>query len=218
MTRFGGIIGGLKSRGVAQFVSLLVGGLLFSLVVGSLIHEGTHVLLMQAGGSDLKEIVIMPGIQLYPRLAKVKWSGYVAGISLSECPSEFFAGLCLAMGSSSNAIASYLLLVIITITRRGRRKEVVLLAASLVLAWGLIGYSFFPLLGLRHWIFVGGDYAEPIKGASMIGVPLLASYLIVGVHVVVYHFAFAMTSVRVAKDMSTSREDREPDISHTSSG
>ncbi|MHC4131485.1 MAG: hypothetical protein ACYSSP_02640 [Planctomycetota bacterium] len=100
----------MKHQNIIQFVFLVLAAFFISAFVGSVIHEGTHILVMQAGGSRLEKIVIIPGIKLYPHLAQVKWSGYIAGVSLTECPSQFFRGLSLVMGSASNAIASYLLL------------------------------------------------------------------------------------------------------------
>jgi hypothetical protein len=191
----------MKKRLIIQLCFLLICAFFMSLIAGSFIHEGAHIVMLQAGGSQLKQIVIMPGIQLYPEIEKVKWSGYVVGVALTESSSQFFSGLSLAMGSTANAIASYLLLVIVFLMRRGWRVKLVFLLSGFVLAWDLIAYSIFPLFGLRHWIFIGGNYAEPIKGASMLGIPLCVSYLVVFVHVIFYHFVFGRAFLRFAKSI-----------------
>ena len=195
----------MKKHLVAQFVFLLICAFFLSVVAVTIIHEGAHIIVSQAGGSQVKEIVVIPGIRLYPHIERVKWSGCVAGVALTDFPSQFYNGLCMAMGSSANAIASYLLLVLVFLMRRCWQIKLILLLVSFVLAWDLIAYSIFPLFGLRHWIFIGGNYAEPIRGASLLGIPLWVSYLTVFVHVVFYHFVFGKASLRIAKSISESK-------------
>jgi len=191
----------MHKRMIIQFVLLLVVVFFLSLIAGSLIHEGAHIVVQMIGGSQLKEVVVMPGIQLYPRFALVHWSGYVAGVSLTKCSEQYINGLSLMMGSSLNAIASYLLLAIIFRFPINGRKKFVILLTSFILAWDLIGYSIFPLLSLRHWIFIGGNYCEPIAGASMLGIPIWLSYFIVFAHFVFYHFFFVKMFSSVAKNI-----------------
>jgi hypothetical protein len=192
----------MRERLVIQVGLLLICAIFLSAIVGSLIHEAAHIVVFWAGGSQLKGAYVAPGIQLYPEIKKVKWSGYVCGVSMSESSSDFVRGLSLVMGSTANAVASYLLLTLVFLKCKGWKIKLVLLLVSFLFAWDLIGYSIFPLFDLRHWIFIGGDYAEPIVGASMLGIPLWASYLIVFVHVFVFHFIFRHAFLSISENLS----------------
>jgi hypothetical protein len=56
-----------------------------------------------------------------------------------------------------------------------------LLVAEALMFVDLPLYTFLPLLGLRHFFFVGGASPEPLEGAIQLGLPAWLFMVLVGV-------------------------------------
>ena len=84
---------------------------------------------------------------------------------------EFEHGLFLLGGSLTTNIISWLLALILLKTKLRYRTQVALRILGLFGLLDLPFYVLFPQIGLRHWIFLGGDTPEPLLGARNIGIP-----------------------------------------------
>lgn len=82
--------------------------------------------------------------------------------------SERVLGIVDFSGSASTATASLLILFCLH-KRNFRGAHNLLLASALILASDLILYAIMPLLGLPHYIFIGGKEPEPLRGFLLMG-------------------------------------------------
>jgi hypothetical protein len=156
-----------------MFQPTMVLMLLASVVVGAVVtksgHEIGHALAALACGSKIREIRVMPGIQLYPSLKKASCRTVV--INYTEPPARWQRGLVAFMGTGSTTVLAYLLLALLWWLRPSRYWQAFLAVTAILLAWDMYLYSTLPLLGLRRFIFFGGHHAEPVHAMELMGVP-----------------------------------------------
>lgn len=172
---------------------------LVTAVCSLIIHEGGHVAVTICYGGTIESVSMMPGLQLYPEIKPVRWTGYVCRVRHSGIRDLRKSALRKLMGSLSTMVAAYVLLVIVAGVPRRYVLKRYLLIASLVLAWDMIAYCIFPQFGLRHYIFVGGYLDEPIVGAYGVGVPLLGCYGLALVNAAGYHWLWLRIWRRLAR-------------------
>ena len=151
-----------------KFVLILVllaplGGLI------GLIHEVGHAFGGTAVGGTLSYMQIAY-FEIYPKLAIASQfklgSTIVTGLST---PVQH--GLLLLAGSLTTNITAWLIRILINTRKLSLKTE---LSFKILGYFGFLDlpfYTFFPLLGLRHWILVGETQPEPLIGAREIGIP-----------------------------------------------
>jgi hypothetical protein len=154
---------------------------LVSLPVGfvmDLIHESGHALwgIVQGGVLTYMQIAFL---QIYPvlSLANDLRLGYTVVEGMS---SSFSRGVFLLGGSLTTHVASWLLALILLRGRLGYKTRVLLWTLGLFGLLDLPFYVFFPQIGLKHWIFIGGSSAEPLIGARLMGLPDPLFYFLFG--------------------------------------
>ncbi len=157
-----------------------------SLPVGflmDLLHEGGHALwgTLQGGTLTYLQIAVF---QLYPRLALA--SDFRVGYTVVEgLSTPFSRGVFLVGGSVTTHVASWLLVPLLRRRQLGYRIRVLVWTLGLFGLLDLPFYVFFPQIGLKHWIVVGGSSAEPLLGARLMGLPDPFFYLLTGVAVLI---------------------------------
>ena len=170
----------MKSDGISLrlilmfFVALgLVG------IVGLFVHELGHGITAEVLGGEFRGLYVMPGVQVWPHpgqsYAKA-WPGYVGLADLKI--DGWQAGVVDLMGSGSNLLVAALALGALWMFRPHEWSRRLLVAEALMFV-DLLFYTFLPQIGLRHFFFIGGDYAEPLEGAVRLGVPAWAFMLLV---------------------------------------
>jgi hypothetical protein len=82
-------------------------------------------------------------------------------------------------GSLTTNLVSWFLALILLRTSLSFKTQVALRTLGLIGFLDLPFYVLFPQIGLRHWIFLGGDSAEPLIGARKMGIPDPVFYLMV---------------------------------------
>jgi len=140
-------------------------------------HEFGHALWGTAVGGRLNYMQITY-LVVYPRLAVTPLFrlGYVEVTGLST-PSRH--GLFLLGGSLTTNTVSWLLALILLKRQFGHRTQVSLKILGFFGLLDLPFYVVFPQIGLRHWIFLGGNWPEPLIGAREVGIPDPLFYTVV---------------------------------------
>lgn len=146
-------------------------------LVMDFVHEFGHTLWGTALGGRLNYMQIAYFV-VYPRLAITPLFrlGYVEVTGLST---SFRHGLFLLGGSLTTNIVSWLLALILLKKQSGDRTQV---SFKILGFFGLLDLPFyvvFPQIGLQHWIFMGGDWPEPLAGARETGIPDPLFYTVV---------------------------------------
>ena len=157
--------------------SLILLVLLISLS-GLVLHEAGHGLTALAFGEQIISLHMFPGFQLYPVLKWEGWNLNLASIGFTLPDSDWQNGLILLMGAGTTALVGILALVLLALQRVQGAFRRLLLFSALLLPLDMIAYTVFPALGLRHWIFIGGLYAEPLLGAQLLGFTPTTFYLV----------------------------------------
>lgn len=140
-------------------------------------HEFGHALWGTAAGGRLNYMQITY-LVVYPRLMVTPLFrlGYVEVTGLST---SFRHGLFLLGGSLTTNIVSWLLALILLKRDFGHRTQVSLKVLGFFGLLDLPFYVIFPQIGLRHWIFLGGNWPEPLIGAREVGIPDPLFYTVV---------------------------------------
>jgi len=156
---------GFKYR---DFFLLLVLFILLGLVM-DFVHESGHALWGIAVGGRLTYMKIAY-FEIYPRFTITPQFclGYVEVAGLLT---DFERGLFLLGGSLTTNIISWFLALILLKAKLQCRTRVALKILGLFGLLDLPFYVLFPQIGLRHWIFLGGNTPEPLLGARNIGIP-----------------------------------------------
>lgn len=170
---------------------VIAGCILGALGVGSIIHEGGHVLGATMCGQKIEAIAVAPGIQIYPVLQKRDWPGYATWIELSPSEDESCNGWIFLMGSLTTAALSYAGVIVLVLLRPTGLFLRLLMVFTAAFAADIVCYTFLPLVGLRHWIFFGGTQAEPLIGARAIGIPDVLFFSALALHAVLVSIALA---------------------------
>lgn len=139
------------------------------------VHEFGHGLWGIAVGGRLAYMKIAY-FEIYPQFALT--AEFVLGyVRVEGLTTEFAGGLFLLGGSLTTNIVSWVLALILLKTKLGNRTQVALRILGLFGLLDLPFYVFLPQIGLRHWIFLGGDVPEPLLGARKMGIPEQGFYL-----------------------------------------
>jgi hypothetical protein len=163
--------------------SLLLGVILFiplGLVV-DLVHESGHALAGTAMGGRMTYMKIA-FFEIYPQLTLT--SQFQLGLARIEGLEfgTFGYGLMLLGGSLITNIASWTIGLVLLKTSMDNRVNVVLKGLGIFGILDLPLYVFLPQIGLKHWIFLGGECGqEPLIGTRMMGIPDSIVYLTVTV-------------------------------------
>jgi hypothetical protein len=140
-------------------------------------HEFGHALWGTAVGGRLNYMQITY-LVVYPRLAITPLFrlGYVEVTGLST---SFNHGLFLLGGSLTTNIVSWLLALILLRRQFGHITQVSLKILGFFGLLDLPFYVIFPQICLQHWIFLGGNWPEPLIGAREVGIPDPLFYTVV---------------------------------------
>jgi hypothetical protein len=151
---------------------------------GLLMHEFGHAIVICIFGGRITKVVFISGIQVYPYFSMVEWNGlfgYLDYKTPSEIVHSKINGLIYFMGSGATALSALAISLVLQFCFEGTWRKTLLLLAGL---WPLdiITYSIFPILGLPHWIILGGRLPEPLHGAIRMGVSATGYYLFLGMY------------------------------------
>jgi hypothetical protein len=136
--------------------------------VMDLAHEFGHVLWGIAVGGELVYLKIA-FFEIYPKPALT--TTFVLGhVELDGLRTGFAQGVFLLGGSLTSNIIAWVLGLLLLRFHVGHRREVALKMFGLFGILDLPLYVFFPQIGLRHWVFLGGNIPEPLIGARNMGV------------------------------------------------
>jgi hypothetical protein len=158
-------------------LSVLLGIFLLSAFTMDFIHEFGHAFWGTAAGGRLAYMqiayfVIFPEVELVSHFQL----GYVRVTGLTT---SFEHGLFLLGGSLTTNVTAWLLAVILLKKEVGYKTNLALKMSGIIGLLDLPLYVFLPQIGLRHWIILGGDKAEPLIGAREMGISDPIFYLAV---------------------------------------
>ena len=180
----------------ALVIKVFVGVLLLATtcLIGAVAHEAGHVITAAAFGHPLQRVDVIPGIQIYPTIRWTGWSANIAWVAMGTPRVPWQEGLCLLMGSGMTSVLAYCGLFVAARLRRNLSR--VILAASVLYAWDMLLYATMPLIGLRHWIVVGGSFAEPFEGARLMGLADWVFWLLWTTDFLLFHWLLARVYCR----------------------
>jgi hypothetical protein len=163
--------------------------LLASLAVGAIVtktcHEGGHALAALACGCRIREIRIMPGIQVYPSLKRAACR--TVAIAYTEPSGPRRQGFVAFMGTGLTTLLAYLLLALLVWLRPSGYYRTFLAVMAVLAAWDMYSYSTLPLLGLRRFVVFGGSHAEPVHAMELMGIPKAPFLIAVAASFLVFH-------------------------------
>jgi hypothetical protein len=132
-------------------------------VLGTLIHEVAHLVMLWATGAVVNQVVVLGTLQLWPAPAIVESTG--AGFMLNTTnPDDFSRGLVWVSGASSTFLVALAAVPVWLRTRSGLS----LIFVGYML--DLLTYLALPSLGLKRWVFFGAPFSEVLAGLSLLGV------------------------------------------------
>jgi len=145
-------------------------------LVMDLIHEIGHAMWGTVAGGTLTYMQVA-FLQVYPRLAFTSHFrlGYCVVQGLST---DFGYGIFLIGGSLTTHIAAWIITFILINHQLEEKIHIFLKATGWFGVLDLPFYVIFPQIGLRHWIIIGGETAEPLIGAQKMGIPDPVFYII----------------------------------------
>lgn len=147
----------------------------FTLFLALFVHESGHGITVEILGGKFRAFYIFPGFEIWPEFGQSfpgNWNGLVAKVDYAFLESwgtnSWQIGLVLLMGSGLNLFASILALTTLWIIRPNGWLMYFLIAESLMFL-DILLYTFLPQLHLKHFVFIGGNFPEPLLGALMLG-------------------------------------------------
>lgn len=171
------------------FRHAMVPTLLASVAIGAIVtkicHEGGHALTALACGCTIRQIRIMPGIQIYPSLKRAACR--TVAISYTEPAGPRRRGFVAFMGTGSTTLLAYLLLALLGWLRPSGYCRTFLAVMAVLAAWDMYSYSTLPLLGLKRFVVFGGSHAEPVHAMELMGVPRAPFLIALAVSFLVFH-------------------------------
>jgi hypothetical protein len=158
-----------------KFVIYIFIFLLLALAMDFL-HEFGHALWGTVVGGQLTSMQITYFI-IYPQLELTSnfQLGYVTVTGLSS----FEHGLFLLGGALTTNIVAWFLAIILLKREFGHKTGFALKMLGVIGLLDLPLYVILPQIGLRHWVFLGGDRAEPLIGVREMGISDPIFYLAV---------------------------------------
>ena len=183
-----------------SFIWMTIIGFATGCIIGASLHEGGHALVALSYSRQIQEIRIGPFIKIYPKIEIVSVS-YDLGEVLHDSPqTPQEEGLREIAGSGLTAIVALFGIILLRWLPLSRRSKLAICAANLVFAWDIISYSIFPRIGLRHWIIAGGVYAEPLRGALLLGMTESTYYISLAAYTGIIHWLAFVQLQRTIKD------------------
>jgi hypothetical protein len=132
-------------------------------VLGTLIHEAAHLLMLVLTGSTIHQVVILGRLQLVPEVAIIESVG--AGFMLNTTnPTDFSKGLVWVTGASTTFLVS---LSVIPYWLKTRSKVALIFVCYAI---DLFTYLTMPLFGFKRWILFGAPFSEVLAGLELLGV------------------------------------------------
>ena len=155
-------------------------------ILGILLHEAAHVAAAVLLGGTIDELTIF-SLHLFPSLELSSWDGSLGSMSATVPNTKQILGIIDFAGSASTATIGLIILILLQ-KRFLSRFHPLFLTSALMLASDFVFYSTLPLLGLRHYVFIGGKESEPYQGFLQMGgsKPLFWIGLIAFVTVVIF--------------------------------
>jgi hypothetical protein len=161
---------------ITRFIELSAIFLLSALIM-DFMHEFGHALWGILAGGQLAHMQIAYFV-VFPRIELV--SNFVLGfVRVTGLTSSFGHGLFLLGGSLTTNAVAWLLAFIMLKRKFSHRIDIAIKVSGIIGLLDLPFYVFLPQIGLRHWVFLGGDTAEPLIGARELGVSDPVFYLFV---------------------------------------
>ncbi len=150
--------------------------LLMTFLLSVVFHELGHLLAARWVGIESSMVYVWPGYQVFPQPATAypgEWpKGELAFVRFgasNHVPSSWQFGLVEVMGSGLNSMLAICATGIMC-TRRLKGLWFYTCLCFALLSYDLLTYSVFPtVFNLRHFIFWGGDSAEPLMGLTDLG-------------------------------------------------
>jgi hypothetical protein len=180
--------------------------LLASLPIGAIAtkiaHESGHALAALACGGSIRQIRVMPGVQVYPSLKRAPCR--IVSITYTEPPGRWRQGFVAFMGTGFTTLLAYLLLALLWRLRPSRHARASLALIALLMAWDMVLYAVLPLFGLRRFILFGGDHAEPVQAMELMGVPKACFLVALALSFLLFHGLLTRILLR-RKDTDTSK-------------
>jgi hypothetical protein len=149
---------------------LLLYGLVFA-GPGLLGHELGHALGAVLVGGSVQEVGVAPGVVLYPELRRVPWTGLLGWVRTAGVTTDPARGVVRLSGCAATLLLALVAAGLLSGWRPTSRWIRHALVAGTLLCLDGLTYTFLPLLGLRHWIVLGGHEPEPLVGLDLLGWP-----------------------------------------------
>lgn len=149
------------------FIAVFIFTIIFTLIF----HEGGHMLSAYIFDKEVVSVSVMPGYEIYPEFKEIEWKKEIANIKFDPFlkSEEKEQGITMLAGALLTTVIGYLaFLVLVTKKPRGFSGFIIFALSFMTLDFVL--YTLLPKIGLRHFIFIGGNEAEPIVGAQMLNV------------------------------------------------
>jgi len=179
-------------------LALFVPTMLVVAFISLLLHETGHGLTAKWLGGKFEAMYVFPGREIWPDFGQRytgHWDGY---FGLAEtCPAPDWEpygwqdGLVYLMGSGTSLILSALALSSLLIFKpKGILARMFLFSESLMYL-DIVSYTIFPSMGLKHFLFFGGKFAEPLIGAIWMGIPKSMFMLFIVIIFIIFTVALA---------------------------
>jgi hypothetical protein len=159
-------------------VMLVLASLIAGALLCKVVHESGHALTAVLLGGTIESVRVRLPLPSSPGFFRIEYS-------LSGSP--WRRGLAGLMGTGGTAVVAYALLLVAMRYRSVSWPQCVLLPVSVVCAWDMFLYGTLPLLGLHRFIVFGGNHAEPVEAAQMMGVPKWLFLSALALSFVVFH-------------------------------
>lgn len=160
-------------------------------------HEGAHAITAVAFGGAVKQIAVIPGIQLFPQCRIIPWDSSLGSVSMTVPGTKRALGCIDLAGSLSTAFTGFLLLLLSWMISNNHRVSLRLLIAGIIFCSDLLLYSVLPLAGLKHYLFVGGSSPEPLDGFLQLG----GTHLVYGVLLAGFTIVVAALVVQTVRNL-----------------
>ena len=152
-------------------VLLITISIIIGCIIGTLTHEFGHLLIALLFDCKVSMVRLFPFLQIFPEIRLVDFNLDFGEIIVDLPNSQIGLGLFYLAGSGLNAILSIIFVFILRKYKISVKQILFFFPIILIMALDIIFYSVFPVLGLPHWIIIGGMSPEPLDGALLLGFP-----------------------------------------------
>lgn len=145
-------------------------GLCSGAILGIILHEAAHTIAILFFGGKIEAIILSPYIQIYPEIRFLPFNNHMGDVIHTPQLSDNAEGLIALSGSGLTGFIALWGLFLIQKISLKKSVRIVTTIMFLIFAWDIISYSILPNIGLLHWGFIGGETAEPLIGALLLGI------------------------------------------------